>query len=242
MLRKAMYKHKSQRLEGFRYRGDEVKRIETFSDAVFAFAVTLLIVSLEVPKTFEELMITMRGFLAFAISFTLLVLIWYEQHTFFRRYGLEDVKIVVLNSALMFVVLFYVYPLKFLFTLLFSEHIYGAGKNPFFIATKDFPTLMAIYGLGYIIIYTLFLFMYLHVLNKKKQLDLNAVEIFDTRTKVYATVILMSIGLLSVITAELVPAQEAGMAGFVYMLIGPAFSIIHSYRGKRRRLLYPHGE
>src|SRR4051812_7991550 len=120
MFRKALAKSTSPGKAGFHYRGHEVKRIETFSDAVFAFAVTLLIVSLEVPKTFEELMITMRGFFAFAISFTLLVLIWYEQHTFFRRYGLEDVRTVVLNSVLMFVVLFYVYPLKFLFTLLFS--------------------------------------------------------------------------------------------------------------------------
>ncbi len=32
---------------------------------VFAFAVTLLVVSLEVPHTFSELLTTMRGFLAF---------------------------------------------------------------------------------------------------------------------------------------------------------------------------------
>ncbi len=58
---------------GFRLRGHEVKRIEAFSDAVFAFAVTLLIVSLEVPKSFEELMVTMRGFFAFGVSFLLLM-------------------------------------------------------------------------------------------------------------------------------------------------------------------------
>jgi len=239
MFRKAPGKKHQSSLKGFHFRGHEVKRIETFSDAVFAFAVTLLIVSLEVPKSFEELMVTMRGFFAFAISFTLLMLIWYEQHVFFRRYGLEDIKTVVLNAILMFVVLFYVYPLKFLFTLLFSDQIYLHEKTPFSITQQQFPTLMSIYGIGYIVIYSLFLLMYLHALGKKESLNLTGVEIFDTKTRIYANVILICIGLLSVITSQLLPVLSAGLSGFVYILIGPVFSIIHSYRGKRRRLLYP---
>src|SRR5258708_221116 len=100
----------------FRWRGHEVSRIEGLSDAVFAFAVTLLVVSLEVPKTFTELSVAMRGFGAFAISFGLLFMVWYNQYKFFRRYGMQDTLTVCLNGALLFVVLFYVYPLKFLFS------------------------------------------------------------------------------------------------------------------------------
>ena len=36
-------------------RGREVTRLEALSDAVFGFAATLLVVSLEVPQTFPEL-------------------------------------------------------------------------------------------------------------------------------------------------------------------------------------------
>jgi uncharacterized membrane protein len=55
--------------------GHEVTRIEAFSDAVFAFAATL-VVSLEMPRTYPELTANLRGFIAFGLSFTMLVLIW----------------------------------------------------------------------------------------------------------------------------------------------------------------------
>src|ERR1700712_5678784 len=127
MLRKLMAEKTGSYNSGFRFRSHEVMRIEAFSDAVFALAVTLLIVSLEVPKNFEELMVTMRGFFAFGVSFFLLTMIWYEQNIFFRRYGMDDLRTIVLNCTLIFLVLFYVYPLKFLFTLVFSTQIYGEG-------------------------------------------------------------------------------------------------------------------
>src|SRR3984893_2889316 len=111
----------------FRWRSHEISRIEGLSDGVFAFAVTLLVVSLEVPRTFAELMQTMRGFGAFAISFTLLFIVWFNQYKFLRRYGLQDHLTRVLNCVLMFVVLFYVYPLKFVFTLMLNMFTGGGG-------------------------------------------------------------------------------------------------------------------
>src|SRR5579864_2339098 len=104
----------------FRWRGGEITRLEAFSDAVFAFAVTLLVVSLEVPHTFQQLKNAMLGFPAFAICFTFLILVWKEHDQFFRRYALQDSITVVWNSVLLFVVLFYVFPLKFLFTALIA--------------------------------------------------------------------------------------------------------------------------
>jgi len=100
--------------DSFRWRGGDVSRVEGFSDAVFAFALTLLVVSLEVPRSFDGLIRTIEGFPAFGVSFLFLVGIWYIHYTFFRRYGLEDTKTIMLNAALMFVVMFYIYPLKFL--------------------------------------------------------------------------------------------------------------------------------
>jgi uncharacterized membrane protein len=69
-------------------RRHEISRLEAFSDAVFAFALTLLVVSLDVPKSYDELMALMAGFVPFAASFALLTWIWYEHNLFFRRASL----------------------------------------------------------------------------------------------------------------------------------------------------------
>jgi len=110
--------------EGFSWRGQEVLRIEGFADAVFGFALTLLVVSLEVPNNFDELLSTMQGFFAFAISGWLLYSVWFDHYRFFRRYGLKDNLTIHLSAVLLFVVLFYVYPLKFLFTVV-TDRILG---------------------------------------------------------------------------------------------------------------------
>lgn len=237
MFRKEIGKRLETKNPSFRLRGKEVMRVEAFSDAVFAFAVTLLIVSLEVPKSFEELLITMRGFFAFGISFLLLMIIWYEQNIFFRQYGLHDLATIALNCTLIFLVLFYVYPLKFLFTLLFSDQIYGAGRSPFIMHKGDMGNLMAIYGMGFISIYLLFFFMYLHAFRKRIQLQLNTLELFETKSKLYKSLVMACIGVFSIVLAKVLPDEMTGLSGISYFLIGPALFTFYSYRGRRKRAL-----
>jgi uncharacterized membrane protein len=86
-------------------RTHDITRVEAFSDAVFAFALTLLVVSLDVPQSYDELMKLVAGFVPFACSFALLTWIWYEHNVFFRKYGLQDPYTVTLNAVLLFVVL-----------------------------------------------------------------------------------------------------------------------------------------
>ena len=108
---------------------------------MFAFAVTLLVVSLEVPKTYPELIAAMRGFPAFGICFALLAVVWYEHYRYFRRYGLETAVAVMLNCALLFCVLLYVYlPLKFMFTA-------AIGHTPY--TEQEIRTLFTIFGSGF---------------------------------------------------------------------------------------------
>src|SRR5438094_3135685 len=132
---------------GFRLRGNQVTRLESFSDAVFGFALTLLVVSLDVPKSFDDLVTTMRGFPAFALCFLLLALIWNGHFKFCRRYGLDDGTARFLTCVMLFLVLFYVYPLKFLFNFSITALFFGGSAQPIAMTQSQFSTLLVIYGL-----------------------------------------------------------------------------------------------
>src|SRR3954471_2543531 len=125
----------------------EVSRVEGLSDAVFAFAITLLVVSLEVPRTFDELMAAMRAFPAFAVCFALLFQVWWRHYKFFRTYDLEDGRVIALTGILLFVVLFYVYPLKFLWSVVFSQ-LGGGQVADDTLTIHQVPVLFEIYGAG----------------------------------------------------------------------------------------------
>ncbi len=229
----------------FRWRSHEISRIEGLSDGVFAFAVTLLVVSLEVPKTFSELMETMRGFGAFAISFTLLFIVWFNQYKFFRRYGLQDNLTVCLNAVLLFVVLFYVYPLKFLFTLLISLFTGGHGQvrlpggveGMMVENMGQVSVLMIIFGAGYMAVFGVFALLYLHAYRRREALGLNELEIFDTVKDIQESGLNVGVAALSVLIAVLGGGRLSFLAGMTYMLNAVVLTFHGMVMGKRRRKL-----
>jgi uncharacterized membrane protein len=213
----------------FHWRGGEITRLEGFSDAVFAFAVTLLVVSLEVPKNFHDLMEVMRGFLAFGICFALLAEVWFNHYRYFRRYGLQDAWSIFLNCALLFFVLFYVYPLKFLFFAMLTN-----GGN---IEAVNARSLFTVYGLGYAAVFLVFVLLYLHALRKQDDLELNEIERMKTRHGLIDHVAMVLVGLLSTALAWILPLRLVGLAGYFYVIIGAYFTIAGMIFGKRERLL-----
>ncbi|MDT7540512.1 MAG: hypothetical protein QOE33_416 [Acidobacteriota bacterium] len=230
----------------FRWRGHEVARVEALSDAVFAFAVTLLVVSLEVPRTFDELWQAMGGFIPFAVSFAMLFLVWYQQYIFFRRYALQDTLTNVLNGALLFVVLFYVYPLKFLWTTLINAftgrgimvHLPNGETVPA-LREGQWGQLMLVFDAGYVAVFLVFVLLYLHAYRKRAQLELTRVEVFDTWTEFQSNCASVFVGLLSAaIVVFSSSPRHAAQSGVVYMLLAPLLTIHGIVRSSQRRKRY----
>lgn len=229
---------------GFRWRGGEVSRIEGFSDAVFAFSVTLLIVSLEVPRTFGDLLETMKGFVAFAASFAILIWIWHVHYLFFRRFGLQDAFTKTVNAILLFVVLFYVYPLKFVFSNVI--HMMSGGENATvlpngltipILVPGDAGTMMIVYGLGFIAVFLCYVLFYWNARRRQEELRLTPLETYAATMYLRQYVLCILIGFLSVGLAWWGGDAYAAWAGYTYVLLGPVLGIHGYVSGKRWKIL-----
>jgi uncharacterized membrane protein len=212
----------------FRHRAHEVSRIEAFSDVIFGFAMTLLVVSLEAPKNYEELMEMMRGMLPFAFCFAIFIDIWFEHHAFYRRYALHDNVILALNTALLFVMLYYVYPLKYMFTLV-ADQITGHAN----LANRgNASVLFAIYGVGFTAVFWLIGAMYWRAYARRDHLRLNEVERIDTMESMVDNFCGGAFGVLSMILAQFKPA----LAGLIYFGIAIPKTLVPIYYGRKRRV------
>ena len=210
----------------------EITRLEGFSDAVFGFALTLLVVSLEVPSTYAELMQAMRGFGAFAVCFGVVAWIWYEHNLFFRRFGLEDGWTVLLNLLLLFVVLFYVYPLKFVFTMLLGG-VFGGSRPTGPSPAGSGASLMLIYSLAVFILFLIFALLYWHALRQRAELELDNLGVFDARTGVWRHLLTAAVALVSILITLILPRQ-APFAGMIYFVLGPLHAVYGFMRGRTR--------
>jgi hypothetical protein len=134
---------------------------------------------------------------------------------------LADVRTVVLTLVLVFVVLCYVYPLKFLYAA-------SLGRN---ISQHDLRLLFLIYGVGLAATFIVLLLMHANAYRQRDQLELDALERAETRIAMWELAGVAAIGLLSGGVAQLpIGDNFAAAAGFTYFLNGLVFTV-----GARRR-------
>jgi uncharacterized membrane protein len=200
--------------------GREVSRVEGFSDAVFGFALTLLVVSLEVPESFDDMKAILNAFLPFSLMFALICWIWYEHYAFFRKFDAEDPWTITLNCVLLFIVLFFVYPLKFVFANVVK--LFSGQHSAFYdMSAADNRLLLSVYSVGFVGIMLVFVMLYNNVYRKREQLALSAEDAFDAHAGARTHAISMSLGLVSIALAWTLPIDWFWVAGPVYGLQGP---------------------
>jgi uncharacterized membrane protein len=182
-------------------------RVEAISDSIFAFAATLVVVSLDIPDDFSALKASLGSFLPFAISFFALIMIWRTHYNFFRRSQFVDTWVISLNMVMLFVVLFYVYPLKFLASLAFGEaKITG---------WEEFAELFELYSLGFAAIF-LFLGLMYFAASRKPATNVKEMRFWGRHFMIFTLM-----GLLSILLSVLGIGLQFGLPGFVYALLGP---------------------
>jgi hypothetical protein len=196
----------------------------------------------------------MYGFLGFVLATMVIFMFWNEHYEFFLRYGLEDSKTKFLNFIFLFLVLFYVYPLKFLFnilgtllTLLISNlfndqsaaHALKAEefKENMMLSNQDWFGLLIGYGIGLILIYLVFYLLYKNALKFKNELELNELEVFETKVSLYSFAVMAIIPVISILLLFILPDQHQFFAGMIYCSFGIIVPVYYTLVDKKRKAL-----
>jgi uncharacterized membrane protein len=104
----------------------ETARLEAFSDGVFAIAITLLILNIQVPQLnggtlVGAIMKQWPAFLAYGVAFLTILIMWVNHHAIFRHIHRINRAFLVLNGLLLMLVTFVNYPTALLTRYLTEE-------------------------------------------------------------------------------------------------------------------------
>jgi len=212
-----------QRDERIVYRGDSASRLDNLTDGVFGIAITLLIFNLSNPNSFEDLLTFTKTLPAFLISIAFILMIWYEHLRFSEIYTLNDTWLAILNTIFIALIIFFVYPLRFL--TLFLTNFFFNTELEVRIAGSMVPQLMIYYGAAVFAIYLVLYLFYVRAFRLSNKITLNDFELFYTKRQRKRLLVMFTVPLLSIaITLIITPfsyiwASVAG--GIVYCLYSP---------------------
>ena len=231
------------RLRGFRLRGIQMTRLETFIDAAFAFAITMLVIATnQIPDNIDQMFAAFRHVPAFIASVAVIGIFWRGHWLWSRRYGLEDGTSIFISWAMLVTILIYIYPLKAIFEsmwFLLSDGLVGQklGLNSELQETQA-RTLFAIYALGFIAIALAILLLNLRAWQLRVPLKLNAQEKFITRTEMTGWSVPVGVGIVSLVLTLTLPLEHIAWSGWVYfsmIVLVPVHRWVQNREGVEQR-------
>jgi uncharacterized membrane protein len=206
------------RLDGFRLRGLEMTRLETFIDAAFAFAVTMMVIAAEhVPNDINTLLAAFKHVPAFIAGIAVLGIFWRGHWKWSRRYGLEDGVSIFISWVLLVTILIYIYPLKALFGSMFyvlSDGRFGQSLGMHNVTQAR--AILAIYAIGFAALAIEILLLYLRAWQLREGLRLNARERALTRADMRGWSLPALVGIIALVLALTLPPNQLGWSGWIY--------------------------
>jgi len=206
------------RLDGFRLRGIAMTRLETFIDAAFAFAITMLVIATQqIPDDIETLLAAFKNVPAFVASIIVLGIFWRGHWLWSRRYGLEDGVSIFISWAIIVTMLIYIYPLKAIFSSMWFflsngrvGHVLGAHSE------SQVRVLFALFALGFTAIALEMVLLNLRAWRLREPLRLDARERAITFHEITGWSIPVSVGIVSLVLALLLPREQIQWSGWIY--------------------------
>src|SRR5207248_7295501 len=174
------------RSRGFRLRGMDMTRLETFIDAAFAFAISMLVIAAQqIPDNIQALLAAFKNVPTFVCSIAVLGIFWRGHWLWSRRYGLEDGASVFISWTLVVTILIFIYPLKAIFGAMWYLLSHGQMGQRLGVGTTaaQARAIFALYALGLIGINVEIWLLYLRAWHLRGALRLNERESFITRAE-----------------------------------------------------------
>jgi hypothetical protein len=230
--------------DGFRLRGESISRLETFVDAAFAFAVTMMVISIgEIPKSVPELLLALRKAPTMAVCFLVMMIFWSGHNRWSRRFGLDTGRTTALSLGLVLGVLVWVYPQRIVMSS--AMHFMTGGWAPSEVVLNSAGELLdgyLVYGLGFGWLSAMLLQLDREALAAADELGLDAFERLETRRDIGSHLILLGTALLSIVLTFVTRGMNGwflSAPGFAYCLIGPAMHFHHDRFHRLRKALPP---
>jgi uncharacterized membrane protein len=229
------------RLRGFRLRGMQMTRLETFMDAAFAFAISMLVIAAnQVPDDIGTLLGAFKNVPAFVASIVVLGIFWRGHWTWSRRYGLEDGMSILISWAMLVTILIYIYPLKAVFGSMWWLLSDGQFGHALGLKTNaQARALFAIFAVGFTAVAMEILMLNLRAWQLREPLRLNEREKLLTRDNMAGWSIPVCVGIVSLVLALLLPIDHLAWSGWVYfsmVLLVPLFGAYRKRRSKKVRI------
>lgn len=208
---------------GMRLRGVAMTRIEMFADAAFAFAVTLLVISVDVPGSFDEMVAALKSIPVFLFASAQIFIFWLAHRNWSRSYGLDDPVAVLLTLLLVVSLLVMVFPLRIVYGFGASDITNGWIPEPFpgdpAMWRDQMRVIFIMLGVSWAWLAGVVVAMFVYALKQRDRLDLNDAELDNANTRIWVFSILALSGVVSIVIAATVPGEWVRLAGYQYALL-----------------------